>query len=161
MSEVGTLQELNVNPGDVVECVTAPVHGRWTVGNKYYMTDKGLLCDIAHPQNSSISTFRIISRAADTQKLWRDMTPEEKGALLLAQHDGRVMEYMGLYGWQIMLWPAFNQDHAYRVKPEPKVETVEILDDELMFTTIKGHKITFNTVDGKPDCASIKMEPLK
>lgn len=159
MSEVGTLKELNVKPGDVVECVTAPVYGRWTVGNKYYMTDKGLLCDIAHPQNSSISTFRIISRAADTQKLWRDMTPEEKGALLLAMHDGEKVEVMSLGVWQTKSTTRFVDDSAYRVKPEPKVEIENVKIVNADGVTIGTGTVT--TINGKPDCASIKMEPLK
>ena len=60
-------------------------------------------------------------------KLWKDMTPEEKGALLLAYHEGKVIEhtlwsgngwfeirkdYEGRVGWY--------DDLAYRVKPEPR-----------------------------------------
>lgn len=62
--ETGTLAVLNAQPGDVVECVSTPTHGgEWTVGKQYTMTDKGLPADRCGPQKSSISEFRIISRA--------------------------------------------------------------------------------------------------
>jgi hypothetical protein len=41
--------------------------------------------------------WRIVSRAPAAPKLWRDMTPEEKGALLLAAHEGKVIEYDGAW----------------------------------------------------------------
>jgi hypothetical protein len=60
-------------------------------------------------------------------------------------------------------------DQCYRVKPKPTVETVTLYggsgrmdiwvldaDSPQDFT----HTITFNTVDGEPDCASIKMERI-
>jgi hypothetical protein len=108
-------------------------------------------------------------------KTWKDMSPEEKGALLLAHHEGKVIEWKPL---ENKLWHVFRQRgplhwddcYCYRVKPEPVVEEV------VMFTKIpssywgwtadgcavdRTHKITFNTVDGEPDCSSIKMEKLK
>jgi hypothetical protein len=114
----------------------------------------------------------------DTPTLWGDMTPEEKGALLLGWHEGKVIEVFGfLY---LDMWceddPCFYEDCAYRIKPEPKRETVtaklcidargnslhmrpdyyrgEYGDDNFYFT------LTFDTIDGKPDIASIKIEEL-
>ena len=97
------------------------------------------------------------------------MTPEEKGALLLARHEGKVIE-----GFWDGCWEECDEVHkfafarfvAYRVKPEPVVETVVIytgnvngewapyedLDDT--------HRITFDLIDGKPDCNSIKMKEI-
>jgi hypothetical protein len=51
--------------------------------------------------------------------------------------------------------------YFYRLrKPsEPKVETVTLC--HIMFVLSGEHTITFKTIDGQPDCASIKMEPLK
>jgi hypothetical protein len=63
---------------------------------------------------------------SDTPKLWRDMTPEEKGALLLAQHEGKAIECLDPSNesdvWDA-LEPSWFEDLAYRVKPEPKNET--------------------------------------
>ena len=114
----------------------------------------------------------------DTPKLWKDMTPEEKGALLLGWHEGKVIEVFGLLYPD--MWgeddPCFYEDCAYRIKPEPKRETVtaklcinaygtslhmwpdyyrrEYSDYAFYFT------LTFDTIDGKPDPASIKTEEL-
>ena len=109
-----------------------------------------------------------------TKKLWCHMTPEEKGALLLAHHEGKVIQHASTVGWVggAALWfdcpekwvPDLNL--AYRVKPEPTVKEVILhgagyewgqsdiaCDDDT-------HRITFNMIDGKPDCASIRMEEL-
>lgn len=112
-------------------------------------------------------------------KLWKYMTPCEKGALLLAYQEGKTIEYhyltdknwvetrkgSGSYlGWL--------DDYYYRVKPKPAVTQV-VLKGWLLgggiwaFDTCDDgdgrrdtHKITFNLVDGEPDCNSIKMIKL-
>lgn len=105
------------------------------------------------------------------------MSRTEKGELLLAHHDGSTIQYMlfpyiyGVHDWKDSAGPSFSPQHAYRVKPEPKVEAVEIIGGpykDLGYIFEKGddqkswykHRITFNTIDGEPDCASIKMEKL-
>lgn len=62
-------------------------------------------------------------------RLWKDMTPEEKGALLLAYHEGKVIEFSfpedGLGWWStskddgggVLSW---HSNGCYRVKPQPK-----------------------------------------
>jgi len=113
----------------------------------------------------------------DTPKLWRDMTPEEKGALLLGWHEGKIIEVFGL-GYPDMWYyeddPCFEDDCAYRVKPEPETMTAKLCidaygtslhmrpdfrdnyygDENFHFT------LTFDIIDGKPDSASIKIEEL-
>ena len=107
----------------------------------------------------------------DTPTLWRDMTPEEKGALLLAHHEKVDIQAfdVGVAGDWAKTWkPLFFDDIAYRIKPEPKVEVVTMdvanYDQEWELYEHKGthatHRITFNTIDGKPDPESIKMEEL-
>ena len=166
--EYKTLSELDVQPGDVVECMTS-YRDTWTVGKQYTMTDCGLECNFTQPQQSSISTFRIVSRAADTPKLWRDMTPEEKGALLLAHHEGKVIEFWNGVSWRIVYCgiPSWFEDDAYRIRPKPNRETVTVhWGKEWGFTLGHGpssrdtHRITFDLIDGKPDCDSVKMEEM-
>ena len=105
----------------------------------------------------------VVSRASDTPKLWRDMTPEEKGALLLAAHEGDVIQaHCEIYGW-VRVYPNWDTDRAYRIKPESKVKVVTLNGDGGYYWGIglnehDTHKITFNLIDGKPDCASVKME---
>ena len=90
--------------------------------------------------------------SAPQPKLWRDMTPEEKGALLLAHHGGRTIERWvdESLGWKIVP-PMWMLEHAYRVSPEPKRETVVLYAGD---TTIGK----IDLIDGKPDPDSIRME---
>lgn len=113
----------------------------------------------------------------DSPKLWKDMTPEEKGALLLAQHEGRPIEYYNskrLDKWcEVKGRSIFCDFGAYRVKPEP-VRVTRAMTGLAMsqagqpgwasFSTMPGdgdtHRITFDIVDGVIDCSSVKMEEL-
>ena len=108
----------------------------------------------------------------DTPKLWRDMTPEEKGALLLAHHEGKVIEYAEPdypKDWLVDYYfdPEKEPTLCYRVRPEPKRETVTLYGQQVTNPHYNPHqcrhdthRITFDLIDGKPDCASIKMEEL-
>ncbi|MGB1215066.1 MAG: hypothetical protein ACPG4X_16990 [Pikeienuella sp.] len=57
--------------------------------------------------------------------IWRDMSDAEKGALLLAEHDGKPIEVRGphMKNWRSKRFGVLNSTCAYRVKPDPKVET--------------------------------------
>ena len=166
MTEVGTLKELDVKPGDVLVCVWAVTSGVFTVGKTYRMTGNGLECDSYIPQLSTASTFRVISRAAYTPKLWRDMTDAEKGALLLAFHnDKKCLEIRRNGKWVYCEDSTLDNNIAYRIRPEPKVEVVTVRYQKRWVTIMPfydgyTHRITFTTIDGKPDCASIKMEAI-
>ena len=169
--ETGTLKELNVKPGDVVEWVDdGTIHeivlacvipnGESFPSEVYAELSNygwGVFCE---------ERFRIISRASDPEpKLWRDMTPEEKGALLLAAHEGEVIEYEG-HGWHKVACndPVWYDDTAYRVRPEPKRETVTTYAkaDAIggLCRSDATHRITFDLIDGQPDPDSIRMEQV-
>ena len=104
----------------------------------------------------------------ETPKLWKDMTAEEKGALLLAAHEGKRIEIWDRRNaWREVSPPSWSGDTAYRVKPEPKRSTMAIysgLSDVGFWShdrdDIDTHKITFVLIDGEFDCDSIKMEKL-
>lgn len=116
----------------------------------------------------TIKHFEVISRASDNQepKTWGEMTPEEKGELLLAHHEGEVIENMN----QGMEWaecrPSWANSVYYRIKPEPKLEVVELFGthgSEWYYDARNSkdtHRITYNIVNGEIDCTSIKMEKL-
>ena len=114
-------------------------------------------------------------------KLWRDMTPQEKGALLLAEHEGKAIEVFGgayPYRWYED-YPVWDDDAAYRIKPEPEPERETVTaklcidaygtslhmrpdprdnfyyGDHCFYFTL-----TFDVIDGKPDPASIKTEEM-
>jgi len=111
-------------------------------------------------------------------KLWGDMTPEEKGALLLAYHEIEVIEAFGVKvpdEWRRDVYPTWEAYVAYRIKPEPKRKTVtaklcidsygtslhmrpdygDNYGDHAFYFTL-----TFDTIDGKPDPSSIKIEEV-
>ena len=96
--------------------------------------------------------------------LWKDMTPEEKGALLLAHHEGQVIEVWSS-GWR-ETQPSWCDRLAYRVKPEPYRKQVVLYFGELRVGALVSrvrtdtHRITFDLVGGKPDCNSVKMEKI-
>ena len=60
----------------------------------------------------------------------------------------------------------FVDNGVYRIAPELKVETVTLTTakayDWLSVRESKcgSHRITFNLIDGEPDCTSVKMEKL-
>lgn len=103
-------------------------------------------------------------------KLWQNMTPEEKGALLLAHYEGKIIEFNDGYGWAPVSKPSWRNTLTYRVKPEPVVEVQRLFGwfnghfNSTCFYANRysdaTHKITFNVVDGEPDVTSVKMEKL-
>lgn len=131
MTKIGTLKELGVKPGDVVELVCGDFCGfsrdQTDKPKKLTVDDRGWASIGGFGYNPSLDEkynrkFRLISRAAETPKLWRDMTPEEKGALLLAHHEGKSVEFtrssMG-YKWMIVAGRSeWCDGNAYRVKPK-------------------------------------------
>jgi hypothetical protein len=81
----------------------------------------------------------------NTPTLWKDMTDAEKGTLLLAHHDGAVIEFFLHIHWRGIDWqPRWKPGCAYRIKPKaPKVETfisrVQLWDDEGVPRMCHGH----------------------
>jgi len=175
--KTGTLKELNVKPGDVVECVACDQPS--FIGDIATIRDDGSAkikgCSgIFDPRLDEAFSrkFRLISRASDAPTLWRDMTDAEKGALLLAAHEGKVVEVWVVdhhASWWGEKAVSYWRDHlAYRVRPEPKLETVTLHGScKWNWSFVDGkngiptHRITFDTLDGEPVCDSIRMEPVK
>ena len=172
--EVGTLKELNVKPGDVVRAVAwhnGSLMGEWYDGIDWVIYDrhpKGYyegICAVfkekggGYTKDNEGVKFRIVSRATETPKLWRDMTPEEKGALLLAHHEGKAIEMLFCSGEWVTVTPQWATNAAYRIRPEPKREThaVRLVNDKTGEVLSCG---MITLIDGKPDLASIKMEEL-
>jgi hypothetical protein len=156
-----TLRELNVQLGDVVRnrYETEVTISRFTA-HAAIDTD-GFHWQLHNP------IWRIVSRASDTPKLLRDMTDAEIGALVRAHHEGKVIERRNTRGeWIEEKCPKWFADRAYRVRPEPKRETVTVHWGSWGFTLGHGpssratHRITFDLVDGEPDPNSIKMEEI-
>ena len=103
-------------------------------------------------------------------KTWGEMTDAEKGALLLAHHEGKEIECFSesLGNWITLFILVWYEDSIYRVKKVP-IKNMEVMymyfEDGLdpsidVYMSDPTHKITFDTIDGEPDCSSIKMEKV-
>lgn len=175
--QIGTLKELNAKPGDVVQLRVSASEsvGPWTViradvipTGQHYAGEVDAFFKEWGGGIFGDELFTLISRAADAPVLWKDMTSEQKGALLLARHEGKSIEILSVLDdnphWisAVNLW---NPKRAYRVKPEPVTVTylmhcdwdVPYIAQEMSNPT---HRITFKTLDGEPDPKSIKMEKV-
>lgn len=99
-----------------------------------------------------------------------EMSRIGQGALLLAAYEGKDIVQLAGSHWLFKIkhhpWKA---DTAYRTRPEPKRETVTLIGGETngwgfyqseKMPIDKRFRITFDTLDGKPDCTTIKMEEL-
>lgn len=172
--EIGTLKELNVKVGDVVEDTDdgmifkiARIDGLGAYGKTTY--NDGSVTEDDNWSMGGISSWRIVSRASEAPKLWGEMSDAEKGALLLDWSDnhGRNVQQWNGSEWVPMATGRFGRVTAYRVRPESVREVVKIFGSGNYWTKDKTarqsdtHRITFETVDGKPDCASIKMETIE
>lgn len=113
----------------------------------------------------------LVAAWTEEPAVWLDMTPEEKGAVLLAKHEDRPVDYWNKasHRWETLKSRSGDlyDKTAYRVKPEPTVELVNLHWTNQYRTGVTlechpcdTHLITFNVVNGEPDCDSIKMEPL-
>lgn len=105
---------------------------------------------------------------------WLEMTPEQKGALLLAHCEGKPIQMVTcILDYNRMVWKDVSDNWkpritgVYRIKP--KVETVTMYGFKNWRETwsfwsndksgCDTYSITFNLINGEPDTASIKMEP--
>jgi hypothetical protein len=174
--ETGTLAELDVKPGDVVECVEHDCPSY--IGLELIIRDDGMAVIQSERYNGGFfdphfdvkyrRKYRIVSRASATPKTWGEMTDEEQGALLLKHHRGEVIESSSNgTGWALDDNVGYSNTLYYRVRPpEPKRETVELRAGGLLKAweawsdDDDTHRITFDVIDGTPDCASIRMEEL-
>lgn len=80
--------------------------------------------------------------------------------VLAAQNYWVVINYQGGRPWVV------NKTDVRKPKPKPVVKEVVMYGGDYDTWTERRlgsdtHKITFNLVDGEPDCTSIKMEKLK
>lgn len=104
-------------------------------------------------------------RASGSPKTWGKMTDEEQGALLLARHRGKDIQYWCEYNndWLFVL-PRFVwfPDVAYRVQPKPMRKTVTLYADFGGIKSMCDIKPigTIDLEDGKPVADSIKMEEV-
>jgi hypothetical protein len=198
-NEYKTLRELDVKPGDVVvnylrgagTIVVDKVEGGAFYSESMRMSHAPIWRIVSraseNPQTytpgerQAVATYPRASvspdhawEVDDTPKPIRDMTDAEIGALVRANNEGKVIESICSEvdsEWDVVVYPAWFQNKSYRVRPEPKRETVESCgsvdrdqDGKPHFfhypVEAQTHRITFDLIDGNPDCDSIKMEEM-
>jgi len=168
-----TFAELGYKVGDTVRCVDNKSCRFYTTGKKYVLEGSvDSRPTIKGDQNGFSATWELLSRAVspvaadDKYPIWGDMKPEEQGALLLAKHNGKNIELFCHDKWVNVDDPIFYSDDKYRVKPaEPVVVTHELFGQQKSFwrgpqAKSDTHKMSYNTIDGVIDCASVKMLKL-
>ena len=173
--ETRTLAELNVKAGDVVEYIsngTVNTVNEASVLGEDSCYEGQVRADLSEYGWGIFDQeqFRIISRTSDTPKTWGELSDEDKGPIALAFVQGKAIEDMTSNGeWVDMDGPRFHDTRKYRIRPEPKRETVAkfgyFAGSEWVFgsgppSIYDTHSITFTTTDGEPDLDSIKMEAL-
>lgn len=85
------------------------------------------------------SELELVEEDQMTYKTWEEMSPEEKGALLLAHHEGKTIEYSGdpSIGWLDTLGvPTWGSYVYYRVQPE---ETAKEPEREVVAFKTQNH----------------------
>lgn len=113
----------------------------------------------------------LVAEWTDKPKTWGELTADEKVTLVEARRDHKWIEYLNVKGdnsWDTALNPGWYDDTPYRIKPEPVVEEVEFWrssgENSDFISEQKSptdtHRISYTVTDGKPDCSSIKMEPI-
>lgn len=174
--QTGTLKELNVKPGDVVEWIFA---NGGADGTPYTVNDvKEEIVHLAWPNDlqgvhvaRAYGRFRIISRAAQpTPDLTSITTPfgllDEPTQEALRAHGGPY-EAFGWVGF-VACDPQWKNTITYRVKPYPVRKTVRteanMTDSGLLTAAHYGHtripvRVVFETVDGVIDLSSYRVEP--
>ena len=104
----------------------------------------------------------------EERKTLGEMTDAEIGALVRAKNEGKVIEWFFECAWVEAYKPVFDAiNTAYRVRPEPKRETVTLfgkVTDKYWGRDFPvsndTYRIVFDLIDGRPDCDSIKMKPI-
>jgi len=171
-----TFAELGYNAGVTVRCVSTDRPDFYKVGEVFELQEyKGLprLVSVSAigSFDCSQASWELVSRAGSTDAddgylIWSDMTPESQGALLLAFHNGATIQVFSRSSdkWLNVIHELVWSRHTkYRVKPaDPVVVTHEVFGRHesiwVFFTdTFDTHTITYNTIDGVIDCASVKM----
>jgi len=173
-----TFAELGYNAGDTVRCVDDRNRVDdggcliYVTGYEYLLRHTTVEPRTNCGHNGYSASWELVSRAASTDAddgylIWSDMTPEAQGALLLAEHNGEIIQFFCLDEWILDSDPNWWHASKYRVKPaDPVVVTHEIFGSNEIFwgyltNEDDTHKMTYNTIDGVIDCASVRMVEIK
>lgn len=171
--ETGTLKELNVKPGDVVECVDHGVTEEHLTVGVYYgivtgpmiQTDKGSWWGegkLAHTNFPMLAKFRIISRATPTPDLTAITTPF---GLLDEATQEALRAHGGPYEWfdgEVWHYACITTDDragafVYRAKKPVVVET-----EVMTIVNVDGDTVAdihVRIIDGIADWSCVEIKP--
>jgi len=118
-----------------------------------------LWCDMTDEEKANVPADVLNDPTNPLRIPWGQWSGAAKGALLLAENEGKEIEYSFLCEepWSYIPSPSFSPSHAYRIKPEPVRETVTLMIDD---GSMGGPRAigTIDLTNGEPDYSSIKME---
>jgi hypothetical protein len=119
--EVGKKYELN--NGEVYECTE--MKGEDPLVSDDYGFGPFVINNCLYHQDGRFGTgsfdndMDVYRCVDDTPKTWGEMTDAEKGALLLAHHEGKLIEFFYKQDWFANSTSWWDSNTAYRVRPEP------------------------------------------
>lgn len=132
------------------------VRVRYSDGSRRFLTQDGFVdADFS-------SRYDLVAEWSDEPeqpRTWGEMTDAEKGALLLAYHEGEDIQAAGITTglWMTIPNPKFQDHIAYRVRPpEPVRET-----EDFILISDSGRVVgiaNLDFVDGELDPDSIRMK---
>jgi hypothetical protein len=130
-------------------------YGRFMLGNLYHHED-GTFSDGSSIRNNVSHEYK--EEATVEYKTFGEMTDEEKGALLLAQYEGKTIEYCDMFN----NWGSRRETKAglvptgtYRVRVEPVITTASRYLDSVGG---ERYSVSYTLVDGVPDCSTVTMD---
>jgi hypothetical protein len=128
-------------------------YGRFVLGLIYYHED-GTFADGTRLHMSVSHEYK--EETTVEYKTFGEMTDEEKGALLLAQYEGKTIELLSTTGNWVGRGYAdscFYKCNTYRVKVEPVITT----GSRTGLIVGKSYTFSYTLVDGVPDCSKVTM----
>ena len=134
-----TLKELNVKVGDVVSTERGTFRYTVALNEKVNMCDEFDMVEL-----DELSGWHLISRAKKNTA-WQ-FTPARENAETHTMPDGSI-------AWRVVVEPVVETVHKYRHADNGGWTDIQYCKDP-------SHRLTYNTIDGAPDCASVKMELL-
>jgi hypothetical protein len=166
-----TFEELGYKAGDTVRCAGSNPYfiDKYKTGDVFTLELNGYgdigigLCD------GSQGDWELVCDSSDLT--WRDMTPEQQGALLLAHHQGKTIEVksFALGNWVPLHEPEWVSSAAYRIKPKPVVVhykryaglySGDLGALSMCKNTGSDYVLTYDIEDGVPVCSSVKLSKL-
>ena len=129
-------------------CIDATGAKRGPVGNKLsksgwwdYRGSNGFFNE--HGESLANYDPSLVSECSPAPQQFGDLTDADKGALLLAQHQGKVIQEFNIHD----VWQAFgyfprtlSKYGIYRVKPDRITGSVEVVDGKPDFNTWEENK---------------------